>query len=158
MPEDILETFKKLSEIEMKYAHKLAAAAAGTGNNVVRAVMHAVSKDSEKHALLYKVLLDIHAKPGRMLTEEESQRILREIEEHIRTEEEMLRRVRQLLKRDDLDKPTKFILELILRDEGLHHAMLLAIHKMIIEHETLTESDLWDMIWKDASFHGAPGG
>ena len=142
----------------MKYSHKLAAVAADTGNNVVRAVMHAVSKDSEKHSLLYKVLIDLQASPGRMLSEEESQRILKEIEDHIRTEEEMLRRVSNLLKREDLDKPTRFILELILRDEGLHHAMLLAIHKMIVEHETLTETDLWDMIWKDASFHGTPGG
>ena len=59
----------------------------------------------------------------------------------------------------DIDnKAMKFLLEFILKDEYLHHAMLLRVKEMIIKKHMLNESELWEMIWKDALYHGTPGG
>ncbi|MET1128464.1 MAG: ferritin-like domain-containing protein [Thermoproteota archaeon] len=158
MSEDLLSTAKEMSNLELDYSLKLASSASGMANAVVKAVMYAVSKDSEKHSLLYKVVEEMLRSPGRMLSEEESRKILEEIERHIRTEEEMLKKVMLMLEKSNLNKATRFILELILRDEALHHAMLRRVYEMIVKRETLTESDLWDMVWKDVPYHGAPGG
>ncbi|MFX0052496.1 MAG: ferritin-like domain-containing protein, partial [Candidatus Hermodarchaeota archaeon] len=56
------------------------------------------------------------------------------------------------------DEKEKMIIKAILNDEIRHHTLLKKIHKMIVEKETITEQDLWDMSWKDSLFHGTPGG
>lgn len=43
-------------------------------------------------------------------------------------------------------------------DEVRHHKLLLSLQKKIAEAETLTEADVWEMVWKDVAYHGAPGG
>lgn len=43
-------------------------------------------------------------------------------------------------------------------DEQKHHKLLLDIKDKIAKRETLTEDVLWDLIWKDSPWHGAPGG
>jgi polyhydroxyalkanoate synthesis regulator phasin len=158
LAEDLLGFAREMSKLELDYSLKLGNSASGTDNAVIKAVMYAVSKDSEKHSHLYRVIEEMLVSPGRMISEEESRRILEEIERHIRTEEEMLKKVMRMLDKSDLDRATRFILELILRDEALHHAMLRRLYEMIVKRETFTESDLWDMVWKDVAYHGAPGG
>ena len=52
----------------------------------------------------------------------------------------------------------KQVLQYILDDERRHHELLKKIHELIIEKETLTEQDIWDLAWKDVPWHGGPGG
>ncbi len=70
----------------------------------------------------------------------------------------MIRVVSNVLKEGVEDKAVKFLLEAILKDEVYHHALLKRVHEMIVKRETLTESYIWEMIWKDTTYHGAPGG
>ena len=56
-------------------------------------------------------------------------RIRREIEEHIRTEEEMISRLREVLSGEVRDKAVKFLLESVLRDELYHHALLQKVYE-----------------------------
>ena len=56
------------------------------------------------------------------------------------------------------DEKEKLVIKYILSDEVRHHVLLKRLHKMIVEKETLTEQDLWDLTWKDSISHGSPGG
>lgn len=155
---DRRELFSRLSSLEKEYAEKLSSSASSVRNPAIKAVMKAVSTDSLKHSALYATLLEF-MEPGRaMLTDEEADRIREEIERHIETEGRMIEEVKEILENEDLSKAEKFILEMILRDEVLHHALLKRVHEILVSRETLTESDLWDMVWKDTTYHGGPGG
>ncbi len=131
-----------MSGLEKEYAEKLAASASGIRNPAIKAVMKAVSTDSLKHSTLYTTLLEF-MEPGRtMLADEEADRIRGEIERHIGMEDKMISEVREILEKEKLIKAEKFILEMILRDEVLHHALLKRVHGILVEGETLSESDL----------------
>ena len=155
---DRRELFSRLSSLEKEYAEKLSSSASSVRNPAIKAVMKAVSTDSLKHSALYATLLEFMEPRRAMLTDEEADRIREEIERHIETEGKMIEEVKEILKNEDLSKAEKFILEMILRDEVLHHALLKRVHEILVSRETLTESDLWDMVWKDTTYHGGPGG
>ena len=45
-----------------------------------------------------------------------------------------------------------------MKDEIAHHKLLVDLHKSLISPQTLTEEDLWGMLWEDSPWHGSPGG
>ena len=147
----------KYSDLEKIYADKLRNLTESIENPVIKSILEGVSKDSVKHSLLYKTLLEMEKGYSKLIDETDCNIIAEEIDEHIRIESEMIRTVESLISDVD-DKAMKFILEYILNDEHIHHAMLVRVKEMIIKRETLSKSDLWDLIWKDALYHGTPGG
>jgi len=50
------------------------------------------------------------------------------------------------------------VLEAIYSDELEHHKLLVSIKRNIAEKEKFGEEELWDMVWKESPWHGAPGG
>jgi len=56
------------------------------------------------------------------------------------------------------DTRLKLILTLIHEDELKHHRALLSIQEIIAEKETLTEGQIWEILWKNVALHGTPGG
>jgi len=152
------EMFKSMSNLEKDYSKKLSDSAKDVKNPVVKIIMKSVAQDSLKHSLIYEALVEMLSGERPMLGEAEAEKIASEIEYHIKTEEEMIRFLNNALKQDIKDKSLKFLLESLLRDEIYHHALLKRVHEMIVKKETFTESDLWDLVWKEATFHGAPGG
>lgn len=147
-----------MSMKEREYSQRLADSAKGVKNDVVRVVMMAVAQDSLKHSMIYDVLAELFREERSMIDEAELAKIGDEIEHHIRTEEEMIEYLKNLLNSKAGNKATKFLLEALLKDEFYHHALLKRVHEMIIRKEAFTESDLWEFVWKDVAFHGAPGG
>lgn len=143
---------------EKEYSQRLLDSAKGVKNNVVRVMMMAVAQDSIKHSIIYEVLAELFREERPVIDEAELIRIGDEIEQHIRTEEEMIKYLKNLINSETGNKATKFLLETLLRDEFYHHALLKRVHEMIIRKEAFTESDLWEFVWKDVAFHGAPGG
>ena len=153
------ETLKRYSRVEAEYSRNLASTVEGLRSPLIKALIIGVSKDSEKHSLIYEMLSMIASGEVSLISEEDAERIRSEIEEHIRQEAEMIRSVERILEENrDLNPAIRFLLEAILRDERLHHALLLRLKDIIIGKYTLTEDDVWEMVWKDAMFHGAPGG
>ncbi len=146
------------SEMEVKYSKKLLMTVDKLGNPAIKVLLEAISSDSLKHSKIYKAIIDLLEHKGALISEAESENILKEIEEHIKAEEEMIKNVSSLLDMGVDNKAVEFLLEAILRDEKLHHSVLKTIHEMIVKRLTLTETDLWDMIWKDTAFYGTPGG
>lgn len=69
----------------------------------------------------------------------------------------MINLVKELIKKTT-DPRLKIILEAIYSDELKHHNILVNLLKNIAEREVYTEEELWDAIWKDSPWHGAPGG
>jgi len=50
------------------------------------------------------------------------------------------------------------ILVVIYYDELKHHGVLVDLLKNVAEREVYTEEELWDAVWKDSPWHGAPRG
>lgn len=151
-------SFEDMSKLEREYSRKLADSAKNVRNLVVRIVMNAVAQDSIKHSMIYEAITELLKEERPMISENELNAIAGEIEYHIKTEEHMIKYLKEVLERGVKNKAIKFFLEVLLRDELYHHALLKQVHEMIIRRETFTESDLWELIWKEATFHGTPGG
>lgn len=151
-------SFGEMSKVEREYSRKLIDSAKEVKNDVVRIVMVVVAQDSLKHSMIYDALVELLREERPVIDETELVRIGDEIEHHIRTEEEMIKYLRDSIESGTSNKAIKFLLETLLRDELYHHALLKRIYEMIIRKEAFTESDLWELIWKDVIFHGAPGG
>jgi rubrerythrin len=117
--------------------------------------MLAVAQDSVKHSMLYDTIAELLEGRGPLLDDAQAERLLREIEEHIRVEEAMMDSARSLASSARVEG-AKLVAESILEDEERHHEMLRAIREMIIKRETLTEDEIWEMTWRYAMWHGAP--
>jgi rubrerythrin len=72
-------------------------------------------------------------------------------------EEELIQKLKKVLPQVE-DKKVKLLLNAILADEKRHHELLKLVLEILVGGETITESDWWDMLWKNVPFHGAPGG
>lgn len=147
-----------MSKLEIEYSKRLADSAKDVKNLVVRIVMNAVAQDSLKHSMMYEAMTELLKEERPMISEDELNKIASEIEYHIKTEEDMIKYLKEVLEKGVKNKAVKFFLEVLLRDELYHHALLKQVREMIIRRETFTESDSWELIWKEATFHGTPGG
>ena len=144
--------------MELNYAEALKKTVKDLRNPVIKTIIESISRDSVKHAMIYKTIGLLLKGEGALISEEEAEWVLKEIEQHIKSEEEMIRNVKSMLEGGINNKAVRFLLEAILKDEVIHHSMLKRVYEIIVKQHTLTESDIWDMVWKDVSFHGTPGG
>ncbi len=152
-----VEEFKKMITLEKEYSERLSSSAKEVTNLVVKTVMEAVAQDSLKHSVIYEVLVELF-KERPMVSEAEMERIVSEVEQHIKVEEEMIKYLKGLLERGIENKAIKFFVETLLKDELYHHALLKNVLEMIVRRESFTESDAWEQVWKDVALHGGPGG
>ena len=125
-------------------------------NPVVKAVLNGISYDSSKHAEIYRSAAQIIA-VAPALTEEEFKHLEEVVRWHIESEEKLIGRLREAINKTANER-VKFLLESILADEKRHHDLLNMVMNIIVKGETITDQDWWDIIWKNAPFHGAPGG
>ncbi|MBS7660286.1 ferritin-like domain-containing protein, partial [Candidatus Bathyarchaeota archaeon] len=78
-------------------------------------------------------------------------------ERHIQLEANLINRINEVLPSVE-DRKVKLLLEAILADEKRHHELLVRVLEILIRGETITEDEWWDILWRNAPFHGAPGG
>jgi len=124
----------------------------------VRELLGSIAYDSEKHAYMYKSILAYLEGQTTALNEQEFQELKDVIDKHIKIETEMIKSIEELLEKEKIDVKIGFILRYILQDEYRHHRLLKELIEAIVKKEVITEEDWWNMIWKDALFHGTPGG
>ncbi|MEM1532480.1 MAG: ferritin-like domain-containing protein [Desulfurococcaceae archaeon] len=151
------EELLKFAEIEEKYAEELRELAKSLKHPVLRVIFESISKDSEKHGAFYKAIATLVSEVQPFISEEDLERITASIEKHIRLESLMLEKAREILLKIE-DPRVKLLAASIADDESKHHKLLLSIKAGIAEAETFTESMLWDLVWKESPWHGAPGG
>jgi rubrerythrin len=157
--EDVSKRMLEESEKELEYARRLEETARSAKNPVVKAVLEAVSKDSVKHSSIYKALAELLMHPS-LVWEEEAEQVRKKLEEHVEEEAEAVKELEELLRDERItgNPAAKFLVEMLLRDENFHHALMEKIYEAVVETRKFTEEELWDMVWKEAMWHGAPGG
>jgi len=149
--------FEKQISLENRIVKVAERSVKDTKNILVRELIRGIALDSKKHARMLSALVGKYTKSTPLLDETLTKKLEKDVKEHIELEEKALDTYKELLNQIT-DEAEKVIVNAIVNDETRHHELLKGIHKMIVEKETLTEKDMWDWVWKDASFHGSPGG
>lgn len=147
----------ELARLEEAYAGELKTLARSIKHPVLKALLESIAKDSEKHALMYKAVMELVSRTQPFLSEEEYKEIAGVISKHIDTEIKMLKKAKDIASSSE-DPRARLLISAIIDDESRHHKLLLSIKNNIAKAETFTEESLWQMIWKDSPWHGAPGG
>lgn len=153
---DLVAFFHEQKKLEKEIVRSVSKALATIKNPVVEAVLKGISYDSSKHAEIYRSAAQMIA-VAPALTEEECKHLEEVVRWHIENEEKLMERLREAINKTANDR-VKFLLESILTDEKRHHDLLNMVMNIIVKGETITDQDWWDIIWKNAPFHGAPGG
>jgi rubrerythrin len=154
---DQVEFFKKQIKLEKEIVEAAQIAVKDLKNKMVKGLIEGIASDSTKHASLLSALLASHEGSNPLIDEKVTDQLKANLENHIRLEQQAIDTYKELLKTIEDEKET-LVIKYILGDEVRHHALLKRLHKMIVEKETLTEQDLWDLTWKDSISHGSPGG
>jgi rubrerythrin len=154
---DQAEFFKKQIKLEKEIVEAAHNAVKDLKNRMVKELILGIASDSTKHASLLSSLLAGLEGSNPLIDEKVTDQLKTNLEEHIRLEQQAIDTYTELLKTIEDDKEI-LVIKYILGDEVRHHALLKRLHKMIVEKETLTEQDLWDLTWKDSISHGSPGG
>ena len=128
-----------------------------TKNQLVKNLIQAIAIDSNKHALMLNAILARIESKTPFIEETKRDELGKDIQTHIELEAEAIKTYKELIPEME-DPGSKQIIQYILDDEKRHHKLLTQLYKLVIEKETLTEEDLWDLTWKDAPWHGGPGG
>ncbi|PWI47819.1 rubrerythrin [Candidatus Heimdallarchaeota archaeon B3_Heim] len=152
-----VEFFKKQIQLENEIVESAHAAVKELKNNMVKELIEGIASDSTKHASLLTSLIAAETGSNPLIDEKVTDQLKKNLEDHIRLEQQAIETYKELLKTLKGESET-LIIKYILNDEVRHHALLKKIHKIIVEKETLTEQDLWDLTWKDSISHGSPGG
>lgn len=155
--EDTLEFIDRQIEMELSIIKIVEENVSKLGNAFIKDLLLGVSQDSQKHAALLKSLKKAVEGPTPFISEAERDKIAEGIDQHIKMEENAVKTYQELADKSD-NEQVKTIAMMIREDELRHHALLKELHKAIVEPETLTEDDIWDVLWKDTPWHGSPGG
>ena len=155
--EETLEFISKQIDMELEIIKIVEENTAKLGNVFIRDLLLGISQDSKKHATLLKSLKKAVEGPTPFISEAERDKIAAGIEQHIKMEEQAVKTYQEMADKSD-DDQVKSIAMMIREDELRHHALLKELHKTVIEPETLTEEDIWNIFWKDSPWHGSPGG
>jgi rubrerythrin len=155
--EETLAFIDKQIEIELKIIKIVEENVSQLGNVFIKDLLLGVSMDSNKHATLLKALRRAVEGPTPFITEKELDKIGKGIAKHIEIEAKAIETYQELAEKSDSEQ-VKTIALMIREDEVRHHTLLKELHKAVVEPETLTEDDIWDILWKDSPWHGSPGG
>ncbi|MEM3404387.1 MAG: hypothetical protein QXJ17_07630 [Nitrososphaeria archaeon] len=154
---DMKNILKDMVGEEYDLSKKLKELAEEINSSVIKSLLMVIALDSEKHSNLYSTVIDLLDVSRRMVPESDIERIESEVDYHIRNEARHFDEVKKIMDSTE-DFRIKFLLELILEDEAKHHRIFKELKNAIMSKEALTEDIVWDMVWKDAVFHGGPGG
>lgn len=151
-----IDFFKKQIKLEKHIAETAQTSVEDLKNLFVKEMILGIAMDSNKHASLLRALVASYGSVP-LIAEEITEKLKKNLETHIQLEQEAIDTYNELWKQLT-DEKEKVIVKAIINDEIRHHTLLVRLHKMIVEKETLTEEMLWEITWKDSLFHGTPGG
>ena len=155
--EEAIEFFNEQVDLEYDIVKAAVKTTRGLKNLLVKELVRGIALDSAKHANLLRALVNMYESKTPFLSEEERNKIAENIKWHIELEKKAIETYKKLADEIDNEK-AKFVVQQIYEDELRHHDLLQKLYKMVVEAETLTEEDLWDLVWKDTAFKGTPGG
>jgi hypothetical protein len=149
----VAERLNMLADLEEKYAIELDKEYRGYGNEVVRELIASISLDSQKHAGLYRTAQYLVEGKSLAITDVEYVELEKSLKRHIEMEQQMLDAVTTLMKEIEDERVQKILIK-IYEDELMHHPFLESFLELVIKRETITEQDIWDMLFRDLPTHG----
>jgi len=158
MNEEELKTFlRNQIEIENRIVKRVEENTKGTKNLLIRELLRGIAYDSMKHANMLSSLIALLESKTPFISAAESREFLDGIREHIKLEQKAIETYSILINQVE-DNKVKMIISYILEDEKRHHALLKKIEEVIIHKQTLTEEDIFNLVWQYSVTHGSPGG
>jgi len=154
---NLLDFLKKQIKVENEIVKSLNGGIADMENPPVKAVLKGISLDSLKHAEMYASAVTLMTSVSKALKQEHLDKQRKLVEKHIELEAELIRKIDGILPSVE-NKKVKLLLDAILMDEKRHHELLKQVLEILVQGETITEDDWWDVLWKNVPFHGSPGG
>ena len=154
---NLLDFLKKQIKVENEIVKSLNNGIADMENPPVKAVLKGISLDSLKHAEMYASAVTLMTSVSKALKQEDLDKQRKLVEKHIELEAELIRKIDGILPSVE-NKKVKLLLDAILMDEKRHHELLKQVLEILVQGETITEDDWWDVLWKNVPFHGSPGG
>ena len=155
--EELINLITNMAKKESGYAQELRDLANNVKHPVLKALFLGIASDSRKHAKFYESISALLSNPYPLISQEKLDEIKEAVKKHIITESDMVKISKELAEREK-DPRIKLLLMAIHHDELAHHKILVSIQENIAKALTLTEEELWDLIWKDSLWHGTPGG
>ena len=155
--DNLVDFLKRQIKIENEIVKSLNSGIADMENPPVQAVLKGISLDSLKHAEMYASAVTLMTSVSKALKQEDLDKQRRLVEKHIELEAELIQKIGAILPGVE-NKKVKLLLETILTDEKRHHELLKQVLEILVQGETITEDDWWDVLWKNVPFHGSPGG
>lgn len=149
------EEMKKMADMEEEYAVKLDKDFRGWGNPAVDALIEAISFDSKKHAVLYRTAAYLIEGKNLSVIDIKFEDLEKSLLKHIETEEKMLKKVKELISKVE-NEGAKNLLTEIYSDEVSHHPFMKKLLELILKGETITEEDVFNMVFRDLPTGGAP--
>jgi len=154
--EDLLRLVDEWAREELEYASRLRELAGRIRHPVLRALFEGIAKDSEKHHYFLKAMGEYLRDNRPLVTEEDLQVIGEAVEKHVREEKESIVALSEL--REKVDDPALLlIIDAMLEDEKRHHKLLSRILEVVARGEAVSDQELWEALWRDTPYHGAPG-
>lgn len=153
----LVSFMKRQIGIENEIVDSLNSALVNIHNPAVKGVLKGISLDSVKHAELYASAIKLLTSTSQALQQENLDEQRKLVEKHIELEAELIEKLGKVVPTIENGK-IRLLLEAILADETRHHELLKKVLEIIVSGETITESDWWDVLWKNVPFHGSPGG
>jgi rubrerythrin len=153
----LVDFLKKQIKIEQEIVNSLNKSLVAIMNPTVKGVLKGISLDSVKHAEMYDSAVKLLTSVPPALTQENLDKQKELVEKHIEMEAELIEKIGKVLPNVE-NKKVKLLLNAILMDEKRHHELLKDILEILVQGETITEADWWDILWKNVPFHGSPGG
>jgi hypothetical protein len=154
---ELVGFLKEQAKIERKIVRSLSRSLSHIENPPVKGVLQGISLDSVKHEKLYDAAITMLMSVSRALTQENLDEEKELVKKHIQIEAELIEKIGKMLPTVKNEK-VKLLLAAILGDERKHHKLLQSILEILVEGETITEADWWDMLWKESPSHGGTGG
>ncbi|MCS7096532.1 MAG: hypothetical protein N3F10_04710 [Candidatus Bathyarchaeota archaeon] len=154
---DLIRFIEGQVRVEREIVDSLNEALKDMENQPVKGVLQGISLDSLKHAEMYSSALMLLTTTQKALTQEQLDRQKSLVKKHMRIESELIERISAELEHVENEK-VKLLLTAILEDEKRHHRLLKEILEILVQGETITDDDWWEILWKNVPFHGSPGG
>jgi len=154
---ELIKFLRKQISIENTIVGSLNNSLGEITNQAIIGVLKGISLDSVKHAEMYSAAVKLLTDVTPPLTQDNLDTQIELVKDHIRLEAELIKKIGKILPNIEKEK-VKLLINAILTDEKRHHALLTRVLKILVQGETITEEDWWDLIWKNVPFHGSPGG
>lgn len=155
--DELVGFLKKQVNIENEIVNSVNGALGEIENPAVKGVLKGISLDSLKHAEMYGAAISLLTSVLPALTQENLDKQRELVEKHMHMEAELIEKISKVLPSIE-NNNVKLLLNAISLDEKRHHQLLKEVLEILVQGETITEEDWWEVLWKNVPFHGAPGG